>query len=350
MNIYLPNGYIDFEAIENIGMPFNFIIGARGTGKTYGCIKRQIEQQRMFLYLRRSQAQLQLLNSPDFNPFLPVAQDMGLGYEMKKVIAPVGGVWLVDPNNEDDEGAQIAYTAPLSTFGNLRGFNGRAIKTILYDEIIKEENERGLKNEAYAFFNAYETINRNRELVTPEHPDPEPPVQCYFLCNSESLATDMFAGFGISLQIEKMYRENKWYWINRDRGIAVFRLRDSKISAKKAETALYKVTKGTAYYGMAIENNMRDYQADRYKSRNLNSYQPIIGIGEITVYQHKSERQYYVGGRRDGTFPVIDTDREGRAYLRRYYRSLLIAYESKLMTFESYMCEQIFLNSFEYKG
>ena len=35
MNIYQKSGYIDIRAIMAIGLPFNFIVGGRATGKTY---------------------------------------------------------------------------------------------------------------------------------------------------------------------------------------------------------------------------------------------------------------------------------------------------------------------------
>ena len=39
MNIYLNSGYCDIESIIKAGLTFNFIVGGRGTGKTYGALK-----------------------------------------------------------------------------------------------------------------------------------------------------------------------------------------------------------------------------------------------------------------------------------------------------------------------
>ena len=39
MGLYLPNGYVDIRWILAQGLPFNFLVGGRGTGKTYGALK-----------------------------------------------------------------------------------------------------------------------------------------------------------------------------------------------------------------------------------------------------------------------------------------------------------------------
>ena len=53
MSIYLKNGYVDIERILNYRIPFNFIIGGRGTGKTYGALKYAYENDIRFMLMRR---------------------------------------------------------------------------------------------------------------------------------------------------------------------------------------------------------------------------------------------------------------------------------------------------------
>ena len=43
MSIYLDNGYLNIEQILSYGLPFNFVVGGRGTGKTYGALKTAYE-------------------------------------------------------------------------------------------------------------------------------------------------------------------------------------------------------------------------------------------------------------------------------------------------------------------
>ena len=73
MSIYLKNGYVDIERILNYRIPFNFIIGGRGTGKTYGALKYTYENDIRFMLMRRTQAQCDLINKPEFNPYKVIA-------------------------------------------------------------------------------------------------------------------------------------------------------------------------------------------------------------------------------------------------------------------------------------
>ena len=51
--IYDSDGWINWEWIIGQGAAFTMVVGARGTGKTYGLMKYCLEHDRPFIYLRR---------------------------------------------------------------------------------------------------------------------------------------------------------------------------------------------------------------------------------------------------------------------------------------------------------
>ena len=68
------------------GCPFNFVINGRGTGKTYGALKLcTVDRPERFLYMRRTQVQLELISSEAMSPLKPVAYDCGLDLEIKNI-------------------------------------------------------------------------------------------------------------------------------------------------------------------------------------------------------------------------------------------------------------------------
>ena len=77
MGIYLQNGYLNIKQILSYGLPFNFVVGGRGTGKTYGTLKTAYEEHMRFILMRRTQAQCDLINKPEFNPFKALNNDTG---------------------------------------------------------------------------------------------------------------------------------------------------------------------------------------------------------------------------------------------------------------------------------
>ena len=64
MGLYDNNGYLDIEKIIRCGQPFIFIVGGRGTGKTYGMLKYVLDNNIPFIYMRRTQAQADIINKP----------------------------------------------------------------------------------------------------------------------------------------------------------------------------------------------------------------------------------------------------------------------------------------------
>ena len=72
MGLYLPNGYVDIRWILSQGLPFNFLVGGRGTGKTYGALQVGVEAKIKFMLTRRTQAQIDIVTKNDFSPFKPI--------------------------------------------------------------------------------------------------------------------------------------------------------------------------------------------------------------------------------------------------------------------------------------
>ena len=232
MNIYLDNGYLDFDKILKVGCPFIFLVGSRGTGKTFGAIKCCIENNKKFIFMRRTQTQLEMVTRPEYSPFNAINRE--LGYHIETV-----------PNtrytSDVMQGGKVLGTMlALSTISNLRGFSSDA-EILIYDEFIPEIHEKKIKDEFSAFANAYETINRNREL------NGRPPLIALCLSNSNSLNNPLLAELDLIDIIQKKQNEGKSEYINPYRGIAVFLINNSIISKQKEETAIYKLTKNTNF-------------------------------------------------------------------------------------------------------
>ena len=163
-NIYDRNGFINIPAIYNIPVPFIFIVGGRGTGKTYGVCKFAIEKKIKFALMRRTQTQADLISKPEFSPLKPVLGDMNRMFKAVSLTKQNSAFYETDMEGTIISPEPFCYSLALSTISNMRGFDAGDISLIFYDEFIAEAHERPLKNEAEAFFNCYETINRNREL------------------------------------------------------------------------------------------------------------------------------------------------------------------------------------------
>ena len=272
MGLYLDNGYLDIRYCLKFKCPFTFIIGGRGTGKTFGALKTCLEDEKIFMLMRRTQAQADLISKPAFSPINPVADYLGLQVRIEAATKYNGMIYTDDQLR--------GYTAALSTFSNLRGFSGEDIEILVADEFIPELHERQMKHEADAFFNVVETINRNRELQGRD------PVLSLLLSNSNSLASPILDALDLVRVVSRMERNGQTEYINKERGIAIFLLFGSEISEKKKETALYRATAGTDFAAMALENQFAYDDLSDVKSMPLTGMKLRWKIGPYFMYSY----------------------------------------------------------------
>ena len=334
MKIYDQTGYVNIRGILDEGYPFNFLVGGRGTGKTYTTLKVAKEENRLFMLMRRTQTQADLISKPEFSVYKPLNNDLGWSVMVKSISKYNSMFYEMDGENLLHP---VGYTCALSTISNMRGFDASDIQLLIYDEFIPEKHERLLKNEADALFNAYETMNRNREIKGVA------PIQMICLANANDITNPVFESLKLIRFADLMQKGNSDRWTDDRRGIQLIMLHRSPISRKKSKTALYNLTEGSDFSNMAIDN---DFNVDRQhvKPRPLAEYIPICTVGELCLYRHKSENRLYASTHLAGVFnrkfSLSDAD---RMHYQRIYRSHWDMYISGKMDFEDVLSEKMFV-------
>ena len=331
MKLYQDSGYVNIRGIIELGLPFNFVIGGRGTGKTYSALETVKEDNIKFFFMRRTQAQADLINKPEFSPFKALNNDKGWNVTTKAISKYNAAFY--DITEEQPEGAPLGFTGALSTMSNVRGFDAQEVKLLIYDEFIPERHERPIKNEGPALLNAYETINRNRELKG------APPLQLLCLANANDLSNPIFLELGLVKKAEQMKKKGQEYSIDKKRGIGIFMLSSSPISNRKRETALYKLTSGSEFEKMSIENDFAQRDYTNVAVRPLIEYKPIVAVGELCIYSHKNSGKLYVSAHKTGTPPTYTSGEADLARFQRVYFWIWAEYMQNNVEFEEILCE-----------
>lgn len=330
--LYLENGYVNMRHILDKKLPFNFVIGGRGTGKTYGILDTMLKNKYKFMLLRRTLTQIDLLASEFGNPFRSINNDNSneTWVEMIKI-----GKNLATAHRYKFEGEEkvivdenLCYATALSVIKNARGFDASDIKYMIFDEFIPENNERVKKFEGEACMNAYETINRNRELRGDE------PLCAIFLANSNQLDAPILMEFELVEDIIGMIKKGQSEMVDRERGVGLWMLKDSPISDAKKSTALYRAA-SPSFASMAIDNKFGGEYMECVAPQNLREYRPMVQIGQMCIYRHKSLKQYYVSGHISGSPPVYPWSELGIKMFNTDFRFLHAARYSGRVLFES---------------
>ena len=336
--MFTEDGYLDYKYIMRDKNPFIFIVGGRGCGKTYGAILYALMNDRKFFFMRRTQTQIDMIRNDSFSPFKAIKESICVSTISKGLT----GVYYGEQDQAGTwapSGAPIGYMCALSTISNIRGFDASDVDLIIYDEFIGETHERPIKNEGAAFLNAYETINRNREL------NGQNPVQLLALANSNSLANPIFIELGLVTPVEKLIHSalNNPKYQNAERGVSVYMINRSPVLEAKAQTALYKLAGESEFTDMALSNQFTKEELDHISTRDLKPYKLICAVGELCIYKRKDNTDYYITGHKSGTTQA--EYKSSNMELKRFRRDqyfLWLAYLKGKIYFESYIQKVLF--------
>lgn len=345
INLYTKEGYLNYSEIKELPYTFIMIVGGRGTGKTYGAIKYELESGAPFIYMRRLQTQADLAFNDLLSPFRPICDDIGMDdckpFNIAKGVAGLYHTELDEKEKRVPSGSPLALLMALSTVSNVRGLGTLGYQTLILDEFIPQKQERPIKDEAGAFYNAYETFNRNRELQGLS------PMKAILLSNANDLGNPYFMDLKIVNKVNSMVKRGQQIYTDDTKSLCVIMLGDSPLSKKKGETALYKLTAGGEFAEMALENKFSAEEVGRIAPRRIVEYKWIISVGEISIYRHKSREEFYVQPYK----PMIGYECYGSGDLeltrfRRKYAYLWREYMRNNVIFEDYTCELLYRKYF----
>lgn len=284
---YTKDGWINAEVVIDDHATFCVCVGGRGIGKTFGILKEILDRDLKFIYLRRTQAQIDTIKLKELNPFKAVNDIAGTDIVAGSLGKYMGAFWH---STEDGKpvGEVVGIAVALSTVSNIRGMSTEDFDVVVFDEFIPERHERPIRAEDTAFLNCLETFNRNREVQN------KPPLKVILLSNSNDLDSPILDAIGALRPLDEMIRKRQSYRQIHNGAVAIYRYIDSPISEKKRNTVLYRVSNNDDFSNMALDNEFSRANYENVERRDLKQYRPLVSIGGMTVYEHKSERQYYV--------------------------------------------------------
>lgn len=224
----------DFDKTLSYNAIFNFIVGNRGGGKSYGVtehvVKNFLKHDKQFVYMRR-------YNS-EFERVKEFFDDMRIKFpEINFKIQ--GGKFYIN-----DKVAGFYWS--LNTSDKYKSTPFPHVATLIYDEFLikNERKSKYLKGEIHSFLDVIETIFRP-PLRTPK---------VFLLGNAFSITNPYFLYFKLEMpkSKKKIYHKN---------GVLTQLVQNEEYIKKKKESQFYKILAGTDYVKQAVEN---EFIKDKY--------------------------------------------------------------------------------------
>ena len=234
---------------------FNFIIGQRGVGKTYGSLKWVIErylkkeklgETHQFLYLRRMKVELDKLTTMRGGRLFNAVQKEFPDHVLK-----------AESNTLYCDDKIIGYAQPLSTASVLKSDAMPNVDVIIFDEFIIDNAGvyHYLKDEVTKFFDLYETVARGRDVLV------------FFLSNAVTITNPYFDFF----HLDKPYNGDIQRFGN-SKDILVEFTHNPDLSEYKKNTRFGKIIKNTDYSDYAYDNKWLLDNTDFIEKKNQRCY------------------------------------------------------------------------------
>lgn len=270
---YSRNDLLSYNAL------FNFVVGERGTGKTYQfkdwAISDFIKNGNQFVYVRRYKTEFK-----DIGNFF---DDMIKKYTNHKFSVGYGKFFI--------DNKIAGFYIPLSVAITKKSVAYPNVNKIGFDEFILEKSSlHYLPNEVNAFLGLYETIARDRNNV-----------RCLFMANSVTLINPYFLFF--DLQVSKTKR----FWTFKNNDLVVELTDLEEFREHKKQTRFAKIIDGTDFSKYSIDG---EFVADNYEfieNKTPNSYYlfTMVYKGEnIGIWCDSKNGLMFVSNKVDLTYPL----------------------------------------------
>lgn len=331
MNLYLESGYLDMGSIIDDPHFMRVVVSARGPGKTFGALSQCVIKGLTFLYLRRTKTQLDICANPLYSPFKRINTFFGWDIQPKK-----GNGLAVFQDGEHI----VGYAGALSTFRNVRGFDGSDVDVVIWDEFIPEEEERVMFDDWSAFLNVLETVGRNREL------EGRPALRVLLCANANKIYGYAVAGLRIENDLVEM-RETGEEVREISPELVLVVPRAEQFTGEKRETALYRLTAGSRFSEMAVDNRFRIRSRDKIGKKPLAEFSPVFGFRGEFFYRAKGDRSvWYVTSRKSGSPKTFEDTEDGKRKMLQRFSYLADSHTRGKVFFETLHDQAEFFNMF----
>ena len=320
----------------------------RGPGKTYSTLRYMVEENKKFVFLKRTIEDVKLLCSDgsgrgvefDISPFVPLNRDFGWDIKPVKIMKGIAGFYHCNDEGKP-YGKPIGYCATLSASKDIKGFDLSEADFLIFDEFIPKKHERVNRNEGDQLLDIYLTIRRDRKLRGRED------LKLICLANATSVNNPTFQVLNVVDTAVGMDVNNTEFRYLDKRKIFLHMINNEYVQEEES-SGIELAMAGTAWAEMAFGGHFSFDDFSSVKRHNLKGYSPVCAYEykKRTVYIYHKDGYYYASYSKGKTPLIYNLHRENEQ--KKFYFDWVIDLRAECIEdrfiFEEYTMYDLIIN------
>ena len=266
----------------------------RGPGKTYSTLRYMVENEKIFVFLKRTIEDVKLLCASgqrhgvdfDISPFIPLNRDFGWDIRPVYIIKGIAGFYrFID---DKPQGKPIGYCTALSAAKDIKGFDMSEADYLIFDEFIPKKHERVNRREGEQLLDIYMTIRRDRMLRGRDE------LILICLANATSVNNPTFQILDVVDDAVMMDVQNQEYKWLEDRKIFLHYI-PPVYGAEESKSGIELAMTGTSWADMAFGGHFAFDDFTSVGHQRMKGYSPVCSYEykKKTVYIYQKDGYYY---------------------------------------------------------
>lgn len=324
----------------------------RGPGKTYSFLRYCVDEDKFFIYMKRTNEDVDLIctgsENPDLkvdmDPFVPLNRDFGWNIKPKLIKKGIGAFYEC---NDDGEpvGAPIGMILSLARIKSIKGADFSRAEFICLDEFIPQSFEIVRRKEGEGLLDVYMTVIRDKVKRGGS-------LKLVLFANAEEISTPVTNAFEIVDDMAELAFRKESHFYNRDRRILLHHITQSEIPLNEDEldSDIFVAMKGTAWAQKALFGDFANNDFSNIKKMSLKNMRCLHRIfyknKHYYIYMRPSDGMYYMTTQRGSYLYEWDLNKENhqKLFWIEHAQELRVECIEDHMKFEKYSMYDLIMN------
>ena len=262
------------------------VFSKRGPGKTYSFLDYMRREKIKFIYMKRTNDDVDLLTSGnkygfDPSPFAPINRDKGTNIHAVKIRNGLGAFHEMD-EEFNPIGEPLGYVLSMNAATKFKGFDFSNCDYICLDEFIPLPGTIVKQSEGETLLDLYMTVARDRQKRG------LPALKLILFANSEDISTPVTNTLEVVDAIAEMEARGDSYFYDQDRGIMVHHITNDEVPITEDEKkGIFKAMEGTAWHAKSFGGQFAKNDFSNVTDKTIKKSKPLYKI-------HYKSHDYYI--------------------------------------------------------